>query len=310
VRSIFRFPLELGEAQLSSGLSIKFATTGTITVKEAGDLKTEDVRDLEIQIRLVPSAKESQDTHKKEDWLEIEMPGAPEKYYPFAQQFAIEAAEKLAFFYPKLRIGGGYSEAERIPESEEERTQIGDKRFLVQMSLREVDGPFPIDREHLSLLSFMAGLERVLRQYVSARDAKNSIDGYLGMFKVLETLFYRGKGHTAEVLKKNQELREILRCSYRMRRSDDESWAEPDDESIDAMVSDMVQIRDRCAHLRGHNAFGYAPGDTAVFREVDPALGILSGAAREAIRRRVNSQSGGRLPTMYGLAPPSGESTA
>ena len=300
VRSIFRFPLNLGRAELSSAMSIKFATSGTIPVKEDGEIKTEDVSDLTIHVRVVPRDADGDDSRRKQEWIEIELPGRPERYQPLAQQLASEFAEKLAFFYPGLRIEGGFSEAERVPENDDEAAEIGDKRHVVSVSLREVDGDIPFNREHMRLLPFMSGLERVIRQYTSAEAARNPVDGYLGMFKVIETLYYQGRRRTIEVLKRAQELREVLRTSYRTRRSDDETWLEPDEQSIDSMITDMVKMRDQCAHLRGHNAFGYAPGNVAVFQEVEPLLRIVHWAAREAIRRRIDSRSGGRLPTMYG----------
>lgn len=302
LRSIFRFPLESGRAQISSPVSIKFETTGTILVKNsAGEIETEEVRDLEVEVRLVPETAESPHPRGKSEWIELHMAGAPERYFPFAQQFATEAIGKLAFFYPGLAISGGFSEGERVPETEDEAAAVGDKRHVVNVSLREVDGPISLSRDHVTLLPFMSGLERIIRQYTTAREARNPIDGYLGMFKVLETLYYRGKGHTIAVLKQNSELREVLRHSYRTRQADDEPWREPDDRSIDSMIEDMVRTRDQCAHLRDHNAFGYAPGDMAVFRDVEPMFGIVAGAAREAIRGRVDAASGGRLKTMYGL---------
>lgn len=249
----------------------------------------------------MPKDADSDDVRRKQEWIEIELPGRPERYQPLAQQLASEFVEKLAFFYPGLRIEGGCSEAERIPENDDEANEIGDKRHVVSVSLREVDGNIPFSREHMRLLPFMSGLDRVIRQYTFAEAARNPIDGYLGMFKVIETLYYQGNLHAIEVLKGAQELREVLRTSYRTRRSDDEPWVEPDEQSIDSMITDMVKMRDQCAHLRGHNAFGYAPGDAAAFQEVEPLLRIVHWAAREAIRRRIDSQSGGRLPTMYGL---------
>lgn len=301
MRSIFRFPLASGRAEISAETSVKFSTSGTITVKNAGEIATEEVQDLTVEVRVVPKGAEGDEVRKKQDWIELHMPGRPEKYQPFAQQLALEFADKLAFFYPGLRIEGGFSEAERIVENDEEAAEVGDKLHLVSVSLREVDGSIPFNREHLRLLPYMSGLERVIHQYTTAQAARNPIDGYLGMFKVIETLYYQGKRHTIAVLKEAQELRDVLRCSYRTRRGDDEPWVDPDDHSIDSMIEDMVKMRAQCAHLRGHNAFGYAPGDAAVFREVEPMLGIVSSCAREAIRRRIDEQSGGRLPTMYGL---------
>lgn len=298
MKSVFRFPLDLGRAELVTEQSIRFATTGTITVKEADEIITEDVRDFPIEVRVVPKGAGGDGIRNSQDWLELHLAGRPERYQPFIQQFASEVAEKLAFFYPGLHIEGGFSEAERIPENENEVAEVGEERHLVSISIREVDPNIPFSRDHLSLVPHMAGLERIIRQFNSARQATSAIDQYIGMYKIIETLFYHGRGHAILVLKESSELRDILRNAYTVRQSDDEPWTSPDDESIDSMIVDIVKMRDQCAHLREHNAFGYAPGDTAVFREVEPMVGIISSAAREAIRRRIDEKSGGRLPNL------------
>ncbi|HEV7487700.1 MAG TPA: hypothetical protein VGQ65_18685 [Thermoanaerobaculia bacterium] len=301
MKSIFRFPLELGRVEIGEPVSIKFSTTGTIVVKnDTGEISTEDVHEFEIEIRIAPRLADASNSRERQDWLELRIARAPEKYFLFARQFASEVAVKIAFFCPEFQIRGGFAEAERVPENIEEESSVGEKRHLVLIWLRETDAPFLLNQHHLRLLPFMAGLERTIRQYTAARDGRNPIEGYLGMFKVIETLYYSGRGHIRTVLKGNNELRDILRQSYRTGFADEESLSEPDDLNIDVMIDDMIRTRDQCAHLRGHNAFGYAPGDAEVFRVVEPILAIISIVAREAIRRRIDLESGGLLPTMYG----------
>jgi hypothetical protein len=301
VRSIFRFPLETGRAELRESVSIRFSATGTIAIKQGDVVEPEDVRDLALEITVAPPDEARR--WKKSARLEIRLAGRPERYFPFAQQIATEVATLLGFFYTGLHVLGGLAEAELVPENVDEETELGDNRFIMQMSFREVDGAIPFDRGHLRLFPFVTGLDRVIRQFNVAKEAQSEIDGYLGMFKVIETLYYRGRARTSATLKADDELCEIVGRSFRQRDAGQASH-EPDEEDIALMIHDFVATRDQCAHLRGHNAFGYAPCDAEVLNEVEPLLDIITIVAREAIRRRLNSQSGGLLPDLYGPRSP------
>lgn len=298
MKSQFEFPLKLGEAEFAEPATFKFATTGTVAIKREGKIVPEHVSAYEVEFQLAADP-ENDSPNVKGGKLLITLRGQPEVYYPLAQRLAGHLSDHLAFFYPGFSVEGGYLAAERIPESEDEAAELGDRRHWVLVSFQEFDGgPRPFDREHLRLFPASMSLLRVIRQYNAAQEAKSEPDAFLGMFKVVETLFHSGRGGARETLKKSEILRELLRDCFRVKRQGAEEWSEPNDQDISEMIDALVETRANCAHLREQNAFGYAPGDPQIFERVKPRLEILKRAARKAIlgkleQRRANSPENG-----------------
>lgn len=287
MKTQFMFTLEQGRADISEPFEIGFETSGKIAVEHAGEILSEDVESYEVQIRIEPVVKETVPRGKLARLL-LTVRGTPETHYPFAYRLATQITDHLGFYYDRLRLLGGHVGTERIPESEEEAALLGDKRFGAKVNVVEVPPPIPFDREHLRLFPFSGGLERAIRQFNAARDASSPIDGFIGMFKVVETLYHKGNLRAREALRRDAEFRGLLKNSF--ENVDDGVTSPPTDQDVDEMIAEFVEVRDNCAHLREHNAFGFAPGDPAVLGRVEPFLGILEDAARAAINQRIEAR--------------------
>lgn len=245
------------------------------------------VEGFDVHIVLEPEARE----HRAREWakLHITVSGTPEKFWPFAERVASQTVELLAFYYDGMRLLGGMVFAERIPENEEERIAIGDKPHAARANFVEAEPPRRFDRDHLRSLPHSLGLSRLLRQFAAARASDNRIDAYLNTFKVVETLYHRDRRNsTRAALGMSEEFRRLLGRSFQMVVNG--TPQEPTNDDVTAMIGRLVQVRNNCAHLREHEAFGYAPGDPEVSRRVDPLYEILSDTARAAIQERIDAR--------------------
>jgi hypothetical protein len=286
VKTRYTFTIELGHSVLAEAISIKFATNGDIAVQEGKAIVPLHVENFEVEIILEPET----DERRAGEWakLHVTVRGTPEKFSPFVERVAAEVAEHLAFYYDGLRLLGGMIFAERIPENEEERAAIGDTPHSVKASFIEADPPRSINREHLRSFPYSLGFGRLLRQFAAARASDNTIDSYLNMFKVVETLYHRGKLKARDALNQSEEFRRLLRGSFQMVVNGKPE--EPTEEDVTAMIDRLVKTRDNCAHLREHNSFGYAPGDPEVGGRVQRLYEILTDTARAAIHERIDAK--------------------
>lgn len=286
MKTRYTFSIELGHATLSEAVTIKFATSGDIAVQDGKAIVPLHVEGFEVEIVLEPET----DERRAGEWakLHLTVRGTPERFSPFVERVAAEVAEHLAFYYDGLRLLGGMIFAERIPENDEERTAIGDTPHAVKASFVEADPPRRFDREHLRSFPYSLGFGRLLRQFAAARASDNMIDSYLNMFKVVETLYHRGKLNAREALSRSDEFRRLLRRSFQMVANG--TPQEPTDEDVTAMINRLVETRDNCAHLREHNSFGYAPGDPEVGSRVQRLYEILTDVARAAIQERIDAK--------------------
>lgn len=286
MKTKFTFTVELGRTELPEPARISFATNGEIAVVEGKAIVPLHVDGFNVDILLEPETREA---HAGE-WakLHITVTGTPEKFWPFAERVAAQVIELLAFYYDGMRLLSGMVFAERIPESDEEHATIGDTPYAARANFIEADPPRRFDRAHLRSVPYSLQFGRLLRQFAAARASDNPIDAYLNMFKVVETLYHRGKLKAREALSNNDEFRRILRGSF--QTVVDRKPQEPTDSEVTAMINRFVEVRDNCAHLREHNAFGYAPGDPEVARRVEPLFEILTDTARAAIQERMDAK--------------------
>ena len=194
-------------------------------------------------------------------------------------------AEHLSFFYEDFKIAGGMESAERIPENDEEAKIIGEGKYWAQVHLEEVPPPIPFDRRILSLFPFSREFQRIIEQYNSAKKSKNPIDHFLGMFKVIETQFHIEKKKAREALLKNKDFCQFMLKNIKQKRDTGGSTPICDHE-LPNFVNILINIRNRCAHLREHNDFGYAPYDAEVFEEVKPHSDLIEFLARESLMEK------------------------
>jgi len=120
-------------------------------------------------------------------------------------------------------------------------------------------------------------------QFNTARQARNPVDHYLGMFKVLESLFRGSK--SLQTMHTVPELRDLFR--RHARNSDDRELTQA---QVTELVLHLVDYRNRCAHLREKVDQGLVIFDRDTQEEVRPSAEFLETIAREALFERMGAE--------------------
>jgi hypothetical protein len=115
--------------------------------------------------------------------------------------------------------------------------------------------------------------------------AKNLIDVFLGLFKILEAIYgpKTKKENLADALKSSTTLLTI--ASNRLCSITGSSGKQPLSKiDYGKLVDDLVHTRHQCAHLKSSASFGIPHGDNRVTTEVEPLIPVLKLMAHESIQ--------------------------
>lgn len=256
--------------------------TGTLRAVEETGFEMEIVPDLEAK-------KAGGKEDEQEGELLIYLQGDPTDNKETAHIIAGHAGEQISFFHGQLNLVGGFVSAERIPETEEERQLVGEKKFLVEMQIQEVRPPKLFDPATFGSTNLSDEARAALRQFNAARASKNPIDRFLGYFKTLEQL-----GSTTSSSRKAVNLigdsEELYSAAQKVLMSNGPGGKiELTRENFRSLAIDLLKMRDQCAHLQTRHGTGVLPGDSRAQKELEPLLHIIQDVAFEAIKARIGN---------------------
>jgi hypothetical protein len=211
--------------------------------------------------------------------MNIILAGNSEQTKDLAYSLAINLAEQITFSQARIKIDGSFISSELLPETAEEKAEIGENRFSVTMQVKEVPDKVPFDS---------ASLQRVtnnplVKQFNEAKNAKSPVDRFIGLFKILEDL-YGGQPVKAS-FKGSTELKQI--ALQNLEIEDGGAIRQISQVEFEKLVDDLANTRHECAHLRRSTGFGITYGDARVQSEVEPLLIPLETLAYEAVQKRI-----------------------
>ncbi|PTU30133.1 methylamine utilization protein MauJ [Stenotrophobium rhamnosiphilum] len=179
---------------------------------------------------------------------------------PLAYWLAQYMTQQISFQSGQFRINYGLVSCKRIPETEEEAQELGDRLYSVEVHLEEIM-PSPAFNSEQFQKNVRKPIDmRLLSQFNDAAAENNPIKKFLGFFRILESLF---SGTRQEPLKT------AFKSSDKLRRNFIELFP---NRNFEEFVNTAVDVRHRCAHLKLEKSFGYAPIDPNVDKEVRPYL--------------------------------------
>ncbi len=222
--------------------------------------------------------------------IKIVLPGDTTQTRGPAYWLASNFCESVTFSSGEISLLGGLVTGEYLADTAEEEEEIGDKRCFYEMHLVEATCLPSFDEASLKWPSVQSNDLKFEKQFNAAVKADNSIDVFLGLFKILESFYgpKTKKEKTAETIKSSAELfsiaTNIKSCTGKHSGTFPLTPA-----SFEALVDDLVRLRHECAHLKNDGSFGITHGDDRVITEVEPLIPILEFMAHLAIQLRQES---------------------
>lgn len=230
---------------------------------------------IDFELSIVPDY-----SHPHAGSIYVTIPYNYEEGKELVKHVAYVFAQRISFEFGEMKLNTALILCERIPETPEEKELIGDAPYAAEMHLKEVVGSPTFDAKRLCEQSSVSLDSRLLEQHNSARMNPNSIEKFLGFFKIIETLFGpQNKDISLEdALLANATLYDVF--TKVVRHDAPELYRE----EYKKLIPRIVGARHRCAHMRLKKDFGYWISDPRVKDEVEPYLGVLEALAYHAIR--------------------------
>ncbi len=197
--------------------------------------------------------------------LFVTLPHSPKETRDFAFHIAAMVADRITFQQGDFRIGYGMVLCKRIAETPEEEQEFGANPYSAELSIEEII-PLPaFDSKGLTRAPSAPQHEALIAQYTGTKRDTSPIRQFLGYFRILESIYH--------VDKKRTPLKQVLVASEDLRGIHQLLFA---DASFESTISELVEVRHKCAHLKLSKGFGYVPVDPAVEHEVKPHISALA----------------------------------
>jgi hypothetical protein len=215
--------------------------------------------------------------------LLITLPATPEETEPLADVIVVRVAEWIGFPHARLKVFGGLIVATRIPENADEAREVGDGLCFVKLQMQEVPIHPKFDPKQHTQGTSSGQHILLLQQFNSAKQLESVVEQYLGLFKVLEKAYARGRGgNLLRALQGSEDLWELAQSTLIKYDSGmpagDRNW-------FNSLLATLIRICDNCAHLRGRT--GYTPGDPRIRSEVEPRLVLVAALAQACVERHL-----------------------
>jgi Methylamine utilization protein MauJ len=224
---------------------------------------------LSLDIRIEPDIKPIRQGFDQTGTIFITLPISYNDSKPFAYDLAHRIANRISFSQQgQFNLHLGLVFCKSIPETEEEKKEIGDKPYSGVMHLEEVIKPFTLDSaDFVKKLNTTLDNDLILMHNM-AKNSSNLIDKFMGFFKIIENycVLKDNKESLKDCLDKDERLFNIFHTTFNF------SSLEHAQESFIKFIESIVHARHRCAHLKKNKKFGYLPDDPRIQEQVDPLI--------------------------------------
>ncbi len=234
-----------------------------------GDRPPENIEPL---IRIVPKEHEPPPYVDQVGSLYILLPYSHTETREVALFLARVVADRITFQQGDFRLLGGLVACKRIAETPEEEIAFGEDLYHVEVSLIEVLPTPEFDSSRLAATPTNPKHLALIAQFNETKRDESPIRQFLGYFKIIESATHadRDAGNMKQVLLANPDLRSAFE-------------SEVERMSFPEAISQLVEVRHKCAHLKLDRQFGYTPLAQAVETEVKPLLPMVATLAHSMI---------------------------
>ena len=185
----------------------------------------------------------------------VSIPFGVKEGTPVAHQIAQDFGQRMAFEFGDFQIGGALLFCERIPETEEEKKEVGElTHHILQISLQTVPEKQIFNPESMNGSELPKYNQILLKLFNAAELKTDVIDKYLTRFKILEAEFIDNKSRfpAKTQLKSSKTLSDVF-FSVATAKSKNDS-------AFQSLIDKFVDARGNCAHLKKYK-YGFLPGD-------------------------------------------------
>lgn len=253
---------------------------GSILEAAISNCSTDNQEKMEFEMNIVPDKEPKYPTAEQTGTMYITIPYNYEEAKDMAKALAHLLSEKISFDFGEMRLHTGMIMCERLPETPEEKEIVGDAPFAVEMHMEEVVTPPKFDAEQLTAQSAITMDTRLISQHNAAKRTPNPIEKFLGFFKIIETLFvpHNKKVSLQDALLSNKDFFNLF---AKVLRHDSPEQCKKEYETF---VTQIVNGRHKCAHMKLKKDFGYWATDPRVRNEIEPHLQVIEVLTYYAIR--------------------------
>lgn len=227
---------------------------------------------VEPLIRISPKEVEPPPYIDQVGSLYVLLPYSQSETKDFAFFVARTVADRISFQQGDFRIAGGLIICKRIAETSEEEAEFGDEIYFVQLNLVEVLPTPTFDSSALEQTPMTPQHFALIAQFNETKRDKSPIRQFLGYFRIIESISHASgkKGTMRQVLTQSEEFQRIFNT---VAVSD----------TFDDLITKLVDMRHKCAHLKLQKGFGYTPIDPAIESDVKPLVSLMEIFAYESI---------------------------
>ena len=235
---------------------------------------------IEFDLSILPDNQRRNGAVEQTGILYITIPYNYEEGKEIIKGLAYQIVQRISFDFGNMNLHSGMIICERLPETAEERKLVGENIFAAEMSLVEVAERVVFDPKIIMAQSRISMDSRLVAQYNGAKECVNSVDRFLGFFKIIETLFgpHKPKVSLRDAFLENNSFHDLFAKVFKFESQ------EQCDKEFRLFVVTIVDGRNKCAHMRLRKDFGYWASDPRIKNEVEPLARKLDLISYYAVR--------------------------
>ena len=256
---------------------------GSIPRNAVTNIAEETEEKIDFEMDIVPDKKRVHQNSKQTGILFITIPYNYEEGREVINTFLYLLTQMISFDFGEIRVNGGMIMCERLPETPEEREQVGDAPYAVAINFVEAPTTRKFDPKKFTDRSNLALDIRLVAQHNESRKSQNEIEKFLGFFKILESQFppQHKKQSLQQCLETNNKLYMVYAKAFKFASEEKAAI------SFKEFIKSIVHARHRCAHLKIDKNFGYLPADPKIKEEIVSFLLQLEILTYETIQANV-----------------------
>lgn len=179
-------------------------------------------------------------------------------------------ADKISLDSGRMEFPIHLVDCEQIPENDHEKELIKGQEIYCEFSITEYLGPQPFNSEVFNKGTSVEVPLSIVKQFNIAKNSTNIIEKFNGLFKIIENFSppKSKKQYLKQTILANEQLRDMFFKIFPDSNRNKQ-------ERYESFISEIVDMRHECSHLKLYKDFGMAPTDPRVKEKIEPLANQL-----------------------------------